>query len=54
MTDLLIIILAILIPPLGVYLHQKACNNQVLLNLLLSIVGFYITGIIHALWVVTR
>ncbi len=52
MADILLIIIAILIPPLAVYLHQKACNNQVIINLILTIVGFWIVGIIHALWII--
>ena len=54
MADIILLILAFFIPPLAVYLHQNACNNQVLLNLLLTILGFYIIGIIHAFWVITR
>lgn len=54
MADILILILALFIPPLAVFLHQNACNGQVLLNLVLTILGFYIIGIIHAFWVVTR
>jgi uncharacterized membrane protein YqaE (UPF0057 family) len=54
MADLLLLVLAFFIPPLAVYLHQNACNNQVLINLLLTIVGFYIIGIIHAFWIITR
>jgi uncharacterized membrane protein YqaE (UPF0057 family) len=52
MADILLIILAILIPPLAVYLHQKACNNQVIINLLLTIFAFWIGGVIHALWLI--
>jgi len=54
MADLLLVILAFFIPPLAVYLHQKACNDQVIINLIATILGFYIIGIIHALWVITR
>ncbi len=54
MADIILLILAFFIPPLAVYLHQKAFNNQVLINLVLTIVGFYIVGIIHAFWIVTR
>lgn len=54
MVDLLLVILAIFIPPLAVYLHQKSCNNVTLLNLLLTLLGFGILGMIHAFWVITR
>jgi uncharacterized membrane protein YqaE (UPF0057 family) len=54
MANLLLIILSFFLPPLAVFLHENACNNQVLINLLLLVVGLYIGGIIHALWVVTR
>ncbi|CAF4083043.1 unnamed protein product, partial [Adineta steineri] len=53
MADIMLLVLAFFIPPLAVYLHQNGCNNQVLINLLLTIVGFYIIGIIHAFWVIT-
>jgi len=52
MADILLIILAIFIPPLAVYLHQRACNTTVLINLVLTILGFWIIGIIHALWII--
>jgi uncharacterized membrane protein YqaE (UPF0057 family) len=54
MADILLIILAIFIPPLAVYLHQKDCNNQVIINLLLTIFGVWILGIIHAFWVILK
>jgi uncharacterized membrane protein YqaE (UPF0057 family) len=54
MDKLLLIIIAIFIPPLAVYLHQNACNNQTLLNLLLTIIGFYVVGLIHALWIILK
>jgi uncharacterized membrane protein YqaE (UPF0057 family) len=54
MADPLLIILAIFLPPLAVYLHQKTFNDQVIINLILTIIGCYIGGIIHALWVITR
>jgi uncharacterized membrane protein YqaE (UPF0057 family) len=54
MADLLLIIIAILLPPLAVYLHEKSCNNQVLINILLCIFTVYIGALIHALWILTR
>jgi uncharacterized membrane protein YqaE (UPF0057 family) len=52
MDNIILIILAILIPPLAVYLHQNACNTTVLINLVLTILGFWIIGVIHALWII--
>ncbi|QDT04614.1 Proteolipid membrane potential modulator [Rubripirellula lacrimiformis] len=48
----LMIILAILLPPLAVFL-KSGFGSQFLLNVVLTIFGFYIVGIIHAL-LVTR
>ncbi|QEG40940.1 YqaE/Pmp3 family membrane protein [Roseimaritima ulvae] len=48
---LLKVILAILLPPLAVFMHS-GLSTQFWLNLVLTIVGFWIIGIIHALIVV--
>ncbi len=50
--DILRILLAILIPPLGVFL-QVGIGIQFWLNLLLTLLG-YVPGIIHAVWVILR
>lgn len=50
--DVLRIILAILLPPLGVFL-QVGLGLQFWLNILLTLLG-YIPGIIHAVWVIAR
>ncbi len=47
----LIIILAILIPPLGVYLHEGEINSKFWISLLLTLL-FFIPGMIYALLVV--
>src|SRR5918994_1815503 len=47
--DLLRIIIAILLPPLGVFL-QVGIGKQFWINILLTILG-YIPGIVHAVWV---
>ncbi|KAF2222406.1 UPF0057-domain-containing protein, partial [Elsinoe ampelina] len=52
-SDLVSIILAIFIPPLGVLWKQRRCSPDLLINILLTILG-YIPGIIHALYVVLR
>lgn len=48
--DLLRILLAILLPPLGVFL-QVGIGPQFWLNILLTLLG-YIPGIIHAVWII--
>lgn len=50
--DLLAIILAVFLPPVGV-LIKEGLNIQVLINVLLTIFG-YIPGVIHALYVILR
>ncbi|MGI9473169.1 MAG: YqaE/Pmp3 family membrane protein [Rubripirellula sp.] len=46
------ILLAILLPPLGVFL-QVGLGMQFWLNLLLTFFG-YIPGIIHAVWLILK
>lgn len=48
--DTIRILLAILLPPLGVFL-QVGIGLQFWLNILLTILG-YIPGIVHAVWVI--
>jgi uncharacterized membrane protein YqaE (UPF0057 family) len=48
--DILRIILAIILPPLGVFM-QVGLGGQFWLNILLTLLG-YIPGIIHALWII--
>jgi uncharacterized membrane protein YqaE (UPF0057 family) len=50
--DVLLIILAILLPPLAVYL-KKGAGKDLLINIILCLF-FYLPGIIHALWLVTK
>lgn len=50
--DVIRILVAILIPPLGVFL-QVGIGLQFWINLLLTLLG-YIPGIIHAVWIITR
>ncbi len=52
MADFLRILLAILLPPLGVFL-QVGLGSQFWLNILLTILG-YIPGIVHAVWIIAR
>jgi uncharacterized membrane protein YqaE (UPF0057 family) len=50
--DIIRIILAIILPPLGVFL-QVGFGFHFWLNILLTILG-YLPGIIHAIWVIVR
>jgi len=48
--DLIRILLAILLPPLGVFL-QVGIGPQFWINILLTILG-YIPGIVHAVYII--
>ena len=48
--DILRLLLAILLPPLGVFL-QVGLGAQFWINILLTILG-YIPGIVHAVWII--
>lgn len=48
--DIIRILLAILLPPLGVFL-QVGIGAHFWINILLTLLG-YIPGIIHALWII--
>ena len=50
--DLFRIVLAILLPPLGVFL-EVGLTKQFWLNVLLTLLG-YLPGIVHAVWVIAR
>jgi uncharacterized membrane protein YqaE (UPF0057 family) len=50
--DLVRILLAILLPPLGVFL-QVGLGLQFWVNILLTLLG-YIPGIVHAIWIIAR
>ncbi len=50
--DILRIILAILLPPLGVFL-QVGFTGHFWLNILLTLLG-YIPGLIHAICIIAR
>ncbi|KAI4845885.1 hypothetical protein E4T44_05370 [Aureobasidium sp. EXF-8845] len=51
-SDIIKIIIAILLPPLGVFL-ERGCGADLLINILLTILG-YIPGIIHALYIILK
>ncbi len=50
--DILRIIAAILLPPLGVFL-QVGLGTQFWINVVLTLLG-YLPGIVHALWVIVK
>lgn len=50
--DIIRIIIAILLPPLGVFL-QVGIGAQFWLNILLTILGYF-PGIIHAVYIVAK
>ncbi|ACT58520.1 YqaE/Pmp3 family membrane protein [Hirschia baltica] len=50
--NILKVLLAILLPPLGVFL-QVGIGVQFWINLVLTLFG-YIPGIVHAIWIIAR
>lgn len=50
--DLIRILIAILLPPLGVFL-QEGFGKHFWINLVLTLLG-YIPGIVHALYIILR
>jgi uncharacterized membrane protein YqaE (UPF0057 family) len=50
---LLLVILAILLPPLAVYLHEGVINSKFWIDLILTLL-FYLPGMIYALIVVLK
>ena len=50
--DILRIIAAVILPPLGVFL-QVGLGKHFWLNILLTLLG-YIPGIVHAVWIIAR
>lgn len=50
--DLVRIICAIILPPLGVFL-QVGIGTQFWVNILLTLLG-YVPGIVHAIWVIAK
>lgn len=52
MNKVVLIILAILLPPLSVFL-KKGLSQDLVINIMLCLL-FYLPGAIHALWLVTK
>ena len=51
-TDILRIILAIILPPVGVAM-TVGFTTQFWINVLLTLLG-YIPGVVHAIWIIAR
>ncbi|KAK3691739.1 plasma membrane proteolipid Pmp3 [Vermiconidia calcicola] len=51
-SDIFKIVLAIFLPPAGVFL-ERGCGADLLINILLTVLG-YIPGIIHALYIILK
>jgi uncharacterized membrane protein YqaE (UPF0057 family) len=52
MNKLLLVIIAVLLPPLAVFLKSGA-GKDLVINIILCIL-FWIPGVLHALWVVLK
>jgi len=52
MSELVKILLAIFLPPVGVFL-QVGIGKHFWINILLTLCG-YIPGIVHAVWVISK
>ena len=52
MNKLVLIILSILLPPVAVFL-KKGVGKDLIINIVLCLV-FFLPGVIHALWLVTK
>ena len=50
--DIVSIILAVILPPLGV-LYKEGANKQLVINLVLTLFG-WVPGILHALYIILR
>ncbi len=52
MNKAILIVLAILLPPVAVFLNNGA-GKDLLINIVLCLF-FYVPGILHALWLITK
>lgn len=53
MSNLVKILCAILLPPLGVFFHV-GFGKDFWINVLLTIFGLYILGLVHAIWIIAK
>ena len=52
MEDIIRIVIAIVLPPLGVFL-QVGLGKDFWINILLTLLG-YIPGLVHAIWIIAK
>lgn len=52
MNKLIHIILAIILPPVAVFL-KSGVGKDLLINIILSLI-FFIPGVLHAIWLITK
>jgi len=52
MNKIVLIILAIFLPPVAVFLKKKV-GKDLLINVVLCLL-FFLPGVVHALWLVTK
>ena len=52
MNKIVLIILAILLPPVAVFLKQGV-GKDLIINIILSCL-FFIPGVLHAVWLITK
>jgi uncharacterized membrane protein YqaE (UPF0057 family) len=52
MSKLVLILLAIFLPPIAVFL-SKGVGKDLIINIVLCLI-FFIPGVVHALWLVTK
>lgn len=52
MSDIIRIVVAIVLPPLGVFL-QVGIGKDFWINILLTLLG-YIPGLVHAIWIIAK
>lgn len=52
MNKLIHIIIAILLPPVAVFL-KSGVGKDLIINIILSLI-FFIPGVLHALWLITK
>ena len=52
MEDFIRILIAIVLPPLGVFL-QVGLGKDFWINILLTLLG-YIPGLVHAIWIIAK
>ena len=50
--DLVRVLIAVLLPPLGVFL-QVGIGTHFWLNILLTLLG-YVPGLVHAVWIIAK